>query len=97
MIFAFIALMIASADSLTEVYSVDQQFVVRTQPLPDELAHVRYLPNYERTGWDQLYIYASPKASPLQQHQAVGFLEGYATYARINAAYHNFVKLDFAG
>ena len=42
-------------------------------------------------------MYASPQASPLQQHQAAGFLEGYATYKQIYAAFINFVKLDFGG
>jgi hypothetical protein len=53
--------------------------------------------NYFVSGWDQLYIYTSPQADPLQQHRAAGFLEGYATYKEIHAAYLNFIKLDFEG
>ena len=59
------------------------------------MAHVRLVKDYFKDGWDKLYIYASPSASPLQQHQAVGFLEGYSTYLEIYAAYKNFAQLDF--
>ena len=52
---------------------------------------------YHSDGWDKLYIYTSPNASPLQQHQAAGFLEGYCTYNEIYAAFKNFADLDFGG
>lgn len=46
----------------------------------DELAHATYENLLQKTGWNRLYIYTNANASPLQQHQAAGFLEGYATY-----------------
>jgi hypothetical protein len=78
-------------------YSVDADFAITPKPSSHELAHAILQKDYLNDGWDKLYIYANAQVSPLQQHQAAGFLEGYATYAEIHAAYNNFVKLDFEG
>ena len=60
--------------ALTEYYAVDSDFSPYRGPIPNELAHVRLVKDYFKDGWDKLYIYTSPTASPLQQHQAAGFL-----------------------
>ena len=51
-----------------EIYSVNSQFQVSPQVTAQEIGHIRYESDYHKDGWNKLYIYASPHASPLQQH-----------------------------
>lgn len=80
MILLFVIIMIGLPIAQSEFYSLDQDYQVSSQPIPGELAHIRLLKTYQTIGWDQLYIYTNKLASPLDQHRAAGFLEGYATY-----------------
>lgn len=74
MIYLTIAVMIVTSTSISEFYSIDDQFNVYNQQVPQSIAHMTLVKNQLTTGWDQLYIYTHPEASPLQQHRAAGFL-----------------------
>ena len=56
--------MIAQTQAVTEYYAVDADFAIYSEPIPNELAHVRLVKDYFKDGWDKLYVYASPSASP---------------------------------
>ena len=95
MLALIVLLMISS--SLGEIYYLGPTYYISNVPLFDEIGHANFQQMGRQTGWDRLYIYTSPLANPLEQHRAAGFLEGYATYNQIHAAYLNFAGLDFKG
>jgi hypothetical protein len=80
-----------------DLYSINREFEVSGKINPDELAHIFYEKSDRQTGWNQLYIYTNSEASPLEQHQAAGYLEGYASYRQIYDAFLNYVTLSFGG
>ena len=80
MLLVLILTMLTLTQAVAEYYAVDADYAPFSEPIPNELAHIRLVKDYFKDGWDKLYIYASPSASPQQQQQAAGFLEGYATY-----------------
>jgi hypothetical protein len=83
--------------SLAEVYSVDKNFEVTNKVQTYELGHADFEIGERQNGWNRLYIYTNPNVSPLEQHRAAGFLEGFATYRQIYSAFINFAGLDFKG
>jgi hypothetical protein len=80
-----------------EIFSLSREFEVSGKAVSDELAYATYDKLDRQTGWNRLYVYTNINVTPLQQHQAAGFLEGYATYREIWNAFNNLIKYDFDG
>ena len=64
MLIVLLLTMIAQTQAVTEYYAVDADFGIYSEPIPNELAHVQLVKDYFKDGWDKLYVYASPSASP---------------------------------
>ena len=71
------------------IYSVDEKWVVSFTKNNNELAHCHYEQQTFTNGANILHIYGNENKGRLDQVRAAGFLEGYATFREIYAAYRN--------
>ena len=71
------------------IYSPSPGSKVSNTISPQELAHASFEEKIYETGWNHLHLYANPQRGLIEQHQGVGFLEGYLEYKGIYSAYQN--------
>ena len=88
---SILLVLIASVSAATLI-SVSTNYTISYQKSYDELAHIYYDQKLNQHGMNYLYVYGNSLKSLVDQHRGAGFLEGYATYLEIHAAYINFNK-----